>query len=102
MEVSVRDWGNRVDLRVDDSGPGIPEDRAGRRLRPVPPSHRCGGEAPASASPSRIRSCASTQGSWHIGVAELGGSRMEISWRKALRAQGKASPVDETLSEALA
>ncbi len=27
VEVSVRDWGTRVDLRVDDSGPGIPEDQ---------------------------------------------------------------------------
>ena len=23
----MRDWGTRVDLRVDDSGPGIPEDQ---------------------------------------------------------------------------
>ena len=27
VEVSVRDWGTRVELRVDDSGPGIPEEQ---------------------------------------------------------------------------
>ncbi len=101
VEVSVRDWGNRVDLRVDDSGPGIPEDE---RDAVFDRFHRAtdavGGTGLGLAiADSVVRS---TQGSWNIGVAELGGARMEISWRKALPRRGKPSPADETLSESLA
>jgi len=101
VEVSVRDWGNRVDLRVDDSGPGIPEDE---RDAVFDRFHRAtdavGGTGLGLAiADSVVRS---TQGSWNIGVAELGGARMEISWRKALQRRGKPSPLDETLSNSLA
>jgi len=101
VEVSVRDWGNRVDLRVDDSGPGIPEDE---RDAVFDRFHRAtdavaGTGLGLAIADSVVRS---TQGNWGIGVAELGGARMEISWRKVLPRKGKPNPAGETLSESLA
>ena len=101
VEVSVRDWGGRVDLRVDDSGPGIPEDQRDAvfdRFHRATDSVTGTGLGLAIAD-SVVRS---TQGSWGIGVADLGGARMEISWRKVLPRKGKPSPAGETLSESLA
>ncbi len=101
VEVSIRDWGNRVDLRVDDSGPGIPEDQRDAvfdRFHRATDSVTGTGLGLAIAD-SVVRS---TQGSWGIGVAELGGARMEISWRKVVPRKGRPSPTGETLSESLA
>ena len=101
VEVSIRDWGTRVDLRVDDSGPGIPEEQ---REAVFDRFHRAtdsvtGTGLGLAIADSVVRS---TQGTWGMGVAELGGARMEISWRKAVPRKGKPSPTGETLSESLA
>jgi two-component system OmpR family sensor kinase len=101
VEVSVRDWGNRVDLRVDDTGPGIPEDERDAVLDRF---HRAtdavaGTGLGLAIADSVVRS---TQGVWSIGVAELGGARMEISWRKVVQRRGKPSPTGETLNKSLA
>ena len=101
VEVSIRDWGTRVDLRVDDSGPGIPEEQQEAvfdRFHRATDSVTGTGLGLAIAD-SVVRA---TQGSWGMGVAELGGARMEISWRKAVPRKGKPSPTGETLSESLA
>jgi signal transduction histidine kinase len=101
VEVSVRDWGTRVDLRVDDSGPGIPEDQRDAvfdRFHRATDSVAGTGLGLAIAD-SVVRS---TQGTWAIGVAPLGGARMEISWRKAPARKGKPNETDEALSESLA
>jgi len=101
VEVSIRDWGTRVDLRVDDSGPGIPEEQ---REAVFDRFHRAtdsvtGTGLGLAIADSVVRS---TQGTWGMGVAELGGARMEISWRKAVPRKGKPSPAGETLSQSLA
>ncbi len=101
VDVSIRDWGGRVDLRVDDSGPGIPEDQ---REAVFDRFHRAtdsvtGTGLGLAIADSVVRS---TQGSWGIGVADLGGARMEISWRKVMPRKGKPSPKGETLTESLA
>ncbi len=101
VEVSVRDWGNRVDLRIDDSGPGIPEDERDAVLDRF---HRAtdavaGTGLGLAIADSVVRS---TGGSWSIGAAELGGARVEISWRKVVQRKGKPNPTGETLSESLA
>ena len=101
VDVSIRDWGGRVDLRVDDSGPGIPEDQRDAvfdRFHRATDSVTGTGLGLAIAD-SVVRS---TQGSWGIGVADLGGARMEISWRKVMPRKGKPSPKGETLTESLA
>jgi signal transduction histidine kinase len=101
VEVSVRDWGTRVDLRVDDSGPGIPEDQ---RDAVFDRFHRAtdnvaGTGLGLAIADSVVRS---TQGQWAIGVAELGGARLEVSWRKVPARRGRPNQTGETLSESLA
>ena len=101
VEVSIRDWGTRVDLRVDDSGPGIPEEQ---REAVFDRFHRATDSAAGTGLGLAIADSVvrSTQGTWGMGVAELGGARMETSWRKAVPRKGKPSPTGETLSESLA
>ena len=101
VEVSVRDWGTRVDLRVDDSGPGIPEDQ---REAVFDRFHRAtdtvaGTGLGLAIADSVVRS---TQGRWAIGVADLGGARLEISWRKVPARKGKADHTGAALRESLA
>jgi signal transduction histidine kinase len=88
VEVSVRCAGNRVTLRVDDSGPGIPADQ---REAVFDRFHRAndavlGTGLGLAIADSVIRS---TQGSWDISAAELGGARMEASWRRSLQRRTK-------------
>jgi signal transduction histidine kinase len=101
VEVSVQSAAGRVDLRVDDSGPGIdPNDRDAVFDR----FHRthdavAGTGLGLAIADSVVRV---TQGSWHIGVAELGGARMEVSWRRAPARRSKATPpADEVLTRSL-
>jgi signal transduction histidine kinase len=102
VEVSVRSAGNRVTLRVDDSGPGIPDDQ---REAVFDRFHRASDAAVGTGlglaiADSVIRS---TQGSWHIGVAELGGARMEASWRRIVQRRANVTPAtDQPLTESLA
>jgi two-component system OmpR family sensor kinase len=102
VEVSVRNSGSRVVLRVDDSGPGIPEDQ---REAVFDRFHRAtdsvvGTGLGLAIADSVIRS---TEGTWDIGVAELGGARMEAAWRRAVPRRSRAGPTEVApLSESLA
>ncbi len=102
VEVSVRISGNRIVLRVDDSGPGIPEDQ---RDAVFDRFHRAtdsvvGTGLGLAIADSVIRS---TEGTWDIGVAELGGARMEASWRRAGPRRSRVGPTEVApLSESLA
>ena len=100
VEVSMRNWGNRVDLRVDDSGPGIPEDE---RDAVFDRFHRASDAVAGTGLGLAIADSVvrATQGTWGL-AADLGGARMEVSWRKVLPRKGKSSPADETLTESLA
>jgi signal transduction histidine kinase len=82
VEVTVRGTGNRVELQVDDSGPGIPE---AERDAVFDRFHRATEETAGTGLGLAIADSVvrSTQGKWRIGTADLGGARMEISWRKA-------------------
>ena len=101
VEVSVRSAGGRVELRVDDSGPGIPEDQ---RDAVFDRFHRAtdavaGTGLGLAIADSVVRS---THGSWDIAVSELGGARMGVSWRKALVRRGRSDTSGETLTQSLA
>jgi signal transduction histidine kinase len=102
IEVSVRCTGNRVTLRVDDSGPGIPVDQ---REAVFDRFHRAsdtvvGTGLGLAIADSVVRS---TLGSWDIGVADLGGARMEASWRRIVRRRANVRPSTEhPLTESLA
>jgi signal transduction histidine kinase len=102
VEVSVRNSGSRIVLRVDDSGPGIAEDQ---RDAVFDRFHRATDSAVGTGlglaiADSVIRS---TEGTWDIGVAELGGARMEATWRRALPRRSRlghaeAPPLSESLA----
>jgi signal transduction histidine kinase len=94
VEVSVRSVGNRVTLRVDDSGPGIPDDQ---REAVFDRFHRANDATVGTGLGLAIADAVirSTQGTWDIGVAELGGARMEASWRRTVQRQAKSPPATE-------
>jgi signal transduction histidine kinase len=102
VEVTVRSSGHRVELRVDDSGTGIPEDE---RDAVFDRFHRADDSVAGTGLGLAIADSVvrATQGSWEIGTAELGGARMTISWRRVTPKKGRPSPDGtETLSESLA
>lgn len=101
VEVSVIDYGARVGLRVDDSGPGIPEsqrdavfDRFHRATVAV-----AGTGLGLAIADAVVRS---THGDWAIGTADLGGARLEVVWRKAQARRGNVAPRDEPLDTTVA
>jgi signal transduction histidine kinase len=102
IEVSVRCAGNRVTLRVDDSGPGIPDDQ---REAVFDRFHRAsegyaGTGLGLAIADSVVRS---TKGTWDIGAAVLGGARMEVSWRRTVQRRADTPPATEhPLTESLA
>ena len=101
VEVSVRDWGTRVDLRVDDSGPGIPEDQ---RDAVFDRFHRATDEVAGTGLGLAIADSVvrSTEGQWGIGAAELGGARLEVSWRRVPARKERPDETGDALSESLA
>ena len=100
VEVSVRDWGTRVDLRVDDSGPGIPEDQ---RDAVFDRFHRATDKVAGTGLGLAIADAVvrSTHGKWAIGVAELRGARLEVSWRRVTARKGEPDEIGEALTESL-
>ncbi len=104
VEASVRSSGGRVELRVDDSGPGIP---AEQRDAVFDRFHRASDSVAGTGLGLAIADSVvrSTQGTCEIGVSDLGGARMQVFWRRALPRKGKPSSArhpGETLSESLA
>ncbi|HXY28889.1 MAG TPA: HAMP domain-containing sensor histidine kinase [Acidimicrobiales bacterium] len=100
VEVTSRLAGGRVSLRVDDSGPGIPADQ---RDAVFDRFHRASASASGTGLGLAIADSVvrATNGEWHIGVADLGGARMEVSWRRqAPRRTGRVGD-QATLSESL-
>ncbi len=81
VEVTTRSTGGRVSLRVDDSGPGIPPDQ---REAVFDRFHRVSESASGTGLGLAIADSVvrATEGTWHLGVADLGGARMEVSWRR--------------------
>ena len=101
VEVSVRDWGTRVDLRVDDSGPGIPDDQ---RDAVFDRFHRATDtwRAPASDWPSPTRWSAPPRASGRSGWRNWGAPAWRSPGEKCRRAEGKPDQIGEALSESLA
>lgn len=102
VEVSVRSSGSRIALRVDDSGPGIPDDQ---RDAVFDRFHRASDEVVGTGLGLAIADSVvrTTQGAWDIGVADLGGARVEASWRRSVQRRAKAPPAsDQPLTDSLA
>jgi signal transduction histidine kinase len=102
VEVGVRSVGSRVELSVEDSGPGIPpEQRDAVFDRFHRASDAAGGTGLGLAiADSVVRG---TQGAWHIGVSDLGGALVVASWHRSPARRGRLeqSP-PETLIRSIA
>jgi signal transduction histidine kinase len=82
VEVEVRAGaGNRVELQVDDTGPGISDEERPfifdrfHRAKDSPGGTGLG----LAIADSIVRS---TQGAWSVGTSPLGGARMQVWWRR--------------------
>ena len=82
VSVTVMASGNHVELRVDDSGPGIPEEQRDAVFdRFHRGSQAVGGTGLGLAiADSVVRA---THGEWVMGMADLGGARMGVRWRRS-------------------
>jgi two-component system sensor histidine kinase CiaH len=97
VAVRVSEAAGRVTLTVDDSGPGIPEDRRERIFdRFHRDSDKPGGAGLGLAIADAI--VRATGGRWHIGTSPLGGARMSVSWAASgpARPKGSADTVPQT------
>ncbi len=83
VEVAVALEGNRVQLIVDDSGPGIPE---AERERIFDRFHRATDAAAGAGLGLAIADAIvrATGGRWLVGRAPAGGARMAVSWPRSL------------------
>ncbi|HEY3071704.1 MAG TPA: HAMP domain-containing sensor histidine kinase [Candidatus Limnocylindrales bacterium] len=99
VRVSVNGEGGRIQLTVDDAGPGIPEDE---RARIFDRFHRATGEGGGAGLGLAIADAIvrATNGRWKIGVSTAGGASMTVSWPRSFAgpreaAARRASPTTE-------
>jgi signal transduction histidine kinase len=87
--VGVSTADRRVVLTVDDSGPGIPEDR---RDHVFDRFHRDTDEPGGAGLGLAIADAIvrATSGRWHIGTSPQGGARMSVSWPMTGGGQGRS------------
>lgn len=97
VSVDVAVDGRRIRLRVDDSGPGIPE---AERNRIFDRFHRATDAAGGSGLGLAIGDAIvrSTGGRWRIGVSSSGGASVAVSWPRAMVGQTAVRSSDETTS----
>jgi signal transduction histidine kinase len=101
VKVVIRNAGNRVELCVDDSGPGIPPEQ---RDAVFDRFHRASDSAEGTGLGLAIADSVvrGTEGSWHIGASDLGGARVVVSWHRSPGRLGRGDPSPETLTRSLA
>jgi signal transduction histidine kinase len=80
VRIGVRSGGGRLALVVEDSGPGIPEDRRARLFDRFERADEAGSGTGLGLAigDSIVRS---TGGRWRIAASPLGGALVEVSWR---------------------
>ncbi|HET7015736.1 MAG TPA: HAMP domain-containing sensor histidine kinase [Streptosporangiaceae bacterium] len=80
VRISVSQRGNRIVLRVEDSGPGLTAEQEERLFDRF---HRSTGDGGGAGLGLAIADSivSSTSGQWRIGRSDLGGALFEISWR---------------------
>lgn len=91
VEVRVHAPGNRVELEVNDDGPGIP---AGEHAAVFDRFHRATSEGTGAGLGLAIADSVvrATQGNWSVGRAALGGTKMAVSWH---RVRSRQPPSDD-------
>jgi signal transduction histidine kinase len=90
VDVGVRIEGNRVALRVDDNGPGIPVEQ---RPQVLDRFHRgvAGQEGTGLGLAIADSVVRATNGAWLIADAPSGGARLEVSWKKVPHGHSRAA-----------
>jgi signal transduction histidine kinase len=89
VQITVNTQGNRITLAIEDSGPGIePAERASLFDR----FHRATNEGTGAGLGLAIGDAVvrATGGEWRVGVAALGGARMEVRWHRSSGAKESA------------
>ena len=83
VEVVVRTEGNRVRLKVDDSGPGIPPEE---RKRIFDRFHRATQQSGGAGLGLAIADAVvrATNGRWNVGGSAAGGASMSVTWPRTL------------------
>ena len=82
IRVTTSDTQGRVQLTVEDSGPGIPKDQRDRVLARFYRATNTPGTGLGLAIGDAI--VRATSGRWHIDDSDLGGARVTISWPRAI------------------
>jgi signal transduction histidine kinase len=95
VEVSVETGGSQVVLKIDDNGPGIPEDQ---RQRVFDRFHRAAEAQPGAGLGLSIADAIvqATGGRWQLGSSPLGGARVSVSWAPARSQPGGRRPIATT------
>ena len=87
ISLTISAAGGRATLTVDDSGPGIPEQRRERVFDRFhrDSSHAVGAGLGLAIADAIVRA---TSGRWLIGTSPMGGARMSVSWAREARERG--------------
>ena len=90
VRVTVNEEGGRIQLTVDDGGPGIPEVERGRIFDRFHRATEEGGGAGLglAIADAIVRA---TSGRWKIGVSPAGGASMSVSWPRAFAGPREAA-----------
>ena len=91
VSVSAARTGGRVELAVEDSGPGIPPEERGRIFDRF---HRATGEGGGAGLGLAIGDAIvrGTGGRWRISASPTGGASMSVSWPAASRGEAAGPP----------
>jgi signal transduction histidine kinase len=93
IEVHVRVAGGRVQLRVDDSGPGVPpHERAAVFERFHRATDKGGGSGLGLAIGNAI--VEATRGRWELGTSDAGGASFAVWWPQARQARTRAEAIE--------
>ena len=93
IEVHVRAAAGRVQLRVDDSGPGVP---SAERTAVFERFHRATAEGGGVGLGLAIGNAIveATRGRWELGTSEAGGASFAVWWPQARQARARAEAVE--------
>jgi len=88
VRIVVASQGSRVSLTVEDSGPGIPDDKRARlfdRFYRAGASGDGGSGLGLAIADAVVRS---TGGKWRVGDSPLGGASMQVTWNRVTQRAG--------------
>ncbi len=98
VSVTVVSESGRTRLTVDDSGPGIPEDKRARIFdRFHRATERPGGSGLGLAIADSI--VRATNGRWRVGASPSGGASMSVTWARSFGGSGEPAPARNAVAD---